>query len=35
MMGGHRGTSGGTAASLSVPPPLEYDLDEGVDDDEW
>ncbi|MGE2714618.1 hypothetical protein ACQI4L_11215 [Mycolicibacterium litorale] len=34
MMGG-RGTSGGTTtAGLSGPPPLEYDLDEDVDD-EW
>ena len=34
-MMGHRGESGGTAASLAVPAPLEHDLDEGDDDDEW
>ena len=34
-MVGHRGESGGTAASLAVPAPLEHDLDEGDDDDEW
>ena len=34
-MMGHRGESGGTAPSLAVPAPLEYDLDEGDDDDEW
>ncbi|TFV59938.1 hypothetical protein E4P42_06070 [Mycobacterium sp. PS03-16] len=33
-MMGQRGTSGGTTtAGLSAPPPLEYDLDEDVDDD--
>ena len=35
QMMGHRGESGGTAASLAVPAPLEHDLDEGDDDDEW
>lgn len=34
-MMGQRGESGGTAASLAVPAPLEYDLDEGDDDDDW
>jgi hypothetical protein len=34
-MMGHRGESGGTAASLAVPAPLEHDLDEGDDDDDW
>jgi len=34
-MMGQRGESGGTSASLSVPAPLEHDLDEGDDDDEW
>jgi hypothetical protein len=34
-MMGHRGESGGTAASLAVPAPLDHDLDEGDDDDEW
>jgi hypothetical protein len=34
-MMGQRGESGGTAASLAVPAPLEYDLAEGDDDDEW
>src|SRR4051794_30237024 len=33
-MMGQRGESGGTAASLGVPAPLDYDLDEG-DDDDW
>ena len=33
MMGGARGESGGTGSSLAVPAPLEYDLDEDVDDD--
>jgi hypothetical protein len=33
-MMGQRGESGGTATSLGVPAPLEYDLDEG-DDDDW
>jgi hypothetical protein len=33
-MMGQRGESGGTGSSLAVPAPLEYDLDEG-DDDEW
>ncbi len=32
-MMGQRGESGGTGASLAAPPPLEYDLDEDVDDD--
>jgi hypothetical protein len=32
-MMGHRGESGGTAASLAPPPALEYDLGEEVDDD--
>ncbi|MDT5181133.1 MAG: hypothetical protein QOJ95_5331 [Mycobacterium sp.] len=32
-MMGHRGESGGTGTSLAAPPPLEYDLDEDVDDD--
>jgi hypothetical protein len=32
---GQRGESGGTAASLGVPSPLDYDFDEGDDDDEW
>jgi hypothetical protein len=34
-MMGQRGESGGTSASLAVPAPLEHDLDEGDDDDEW
>ena len=34
-MMGHRGESGGTSASLAVPTPLEHDLDEGDDDDDW
>jgi hypothetical protein len=34
-MMGQRGESGGTGASLAVPAPLEHDLDEGDDDDEW
>jgi hypothetical protein len=34
-MMGHRGESGGTAPSLAVPAPLDYDLDEGDDDDDW
>jgi hypothetical protein len=34
-MMGHRGESGGTSASLAVPAPLEHDLDEGDDDDDW
>ena len=34
MMGhGQRGESGGTAASLAPPAPLDYDLGEDVDDD--
>ncbi|MDT5149324.1 MAG: hypothetical protein QOI01_1057 [Mycobacterium sp.] len=33
MGGGHRGETGGTAASLAPPAPLEYDLGEDVDDD--
>lgn len=32
---GQRGESGGTTASLAVPAPLDYDLDEGDDDDGW
>lgn len=32
---GQRGESGGTTASLAVPSPLDYDLDEGDDDDDW
>src|SRR5690348_1585816 len=34
-MVGHRGESGGTAASLAMPPPLEYDLAEDDVDDDW
>jgi hypothetical protein len=34
-MMGQRGESGGTSASLAVPAPLDYDLDEGGDDDDW
>jgi hypothetical protein len=34
-MMGQRGDSGGTGASLQVPSPLEHDLDEGDDDDDW
>jgi hypothetical protein len=34
-MMGQRGESGGTGASLAVPAPLDYDLDEGGDDDDW
>lgn len=33
MMGGARGESGGTGSSLAVPAPLDYDLDDDVDDD--
>jgi len=33
MMGQRGEGNGGATASLSPPPPLEYDLDEGVDDD--
>jgi hypothetical protein len=33
-MMGHRGESGGTASSLAMPAPLEYDHDDDVDD-EW
>jgi hypothetical protein len=33
-MMGQRGESGGTSASLAVPAALEYDLDDG-DDDDW
>ncbi len=32
---GQRGESGGTAASLSVPAPLDYDFDEDDVDDDW
>jgi hypothetical protein len=32
---GQRGESGGTVSGLAVPAPLEQDLDEGDDDDEW
>jgi hypothetical protein len=32
---GQRGESGGTAASLAVPAPLEYDLAEDDVDDDW
>lgn len=35
MMGGMRGTSGGSHPGLTVPAPLEHDLDEGDDDDDW
>jgi hypothetical protein len=37
MMGGHGHgrESGGTASSLALPPPLEYDLTEGDVDDDW
>ena len=31
---GHRGESGGTASSLAMPAPLEYDHDDDADD-EW
>jgi|GEM_PF-1007142 len=34
-MMGQRGVSGGTAASLAVPAPLEYDLDDDDYDDDW
>jgi hypothetical protein len=34
-MMGQRGESGGTSSSLAVPAPLEHDLDEGDDDDDW
>jgi hypothetical protein len=34
-MMGQRGESGGTTASLAVPAPLDYDLDEGDNDDDW
>jgi hypothetical protein len=34
-MMGQRGDSGGTGASLTVPAPLDHDLDEGDDDDDW
>ena len=33
MMGGHRGESGGRAAALAVPAPLDHDDDDDVDDD--
>lgn len=35
MMGQRGEGGGGTSASLAVPAPLEHDLDEGDDDDEW
>ncbi len=35
MMGQRGDGGGGTSASLAVPAPLEHDLDEGEDDDEW
>ncbi len=37
MMGGHGHgrESGGTASSLALPPPLEYDTSEGDVDDDW
>jgi len=36
MMGGPRGGGGGgTAASLAVPAPLEHEIDEVDDDDDW
>ena len=34
-MMGQRGESGGASASLAVPSPLDYDLDEGDEDDDW
>ncbi|MGV0744382.1 hypothetical protein [Mycolicibacterium sp. XJ870] len=34
-MMGQRGTSGGTAAGLAVPAPLDHSYDDGGDDDEW
>jgi hypothetical protein len=34
-MMGQRGESGGTSSSLAAPGPLEYDLSEGDDDDDW
>ncbi|MGV0642449.1 hypothetical protein ABQE44_03505 [Mycolicibacterium sp. XJ2546] len=34
-MMGQRGTSGGTVAGISVPAPLEHDLDEDDVDDDW
>ena len=34
-MMGQRGESGGTSASLAVPSPIGYELDEGDDDDDW
>jgi hypothetical protein len=34
-MMGQRGESGGASASLAVPAPLDYDLDEGDEDDDW
>jgi hypothetical protein len=35
MMGGMRGESGGTSASLAVPAPLDHDLDDGDYNDDW
>jgi hypothetical protein len=35
MMGQRGEGGGGTSASLAVPSPLDYDTDEGDDDDEW
>ncbi|OBI40309.1 hypothetical protein A5707_10380 [Mycobacterium kyorinense] len=34
-MMGHRGESGGTRAGMAVPTPLDHDLTEGEDDDDW
>jgi hypothetical protein len=34
-MMGQRGMSGGTAASLAVPAPLEHDLAEDDVDEDW
>jgi hypothetical protein len=34
-MMGQRTEGGGTATSLAVPAPLEHDLDDGDDDDDW
>ncbi len=35
VMGGARGESGGTTAALAVPAPLDHDLDEDDNDDDW